>query len=125
MKRPEQMKLLGVYNEIWKTEVFPTEWTEATVIPILKPGKDPNKLTSCLCMVMEKIVNRRFQYTIESRRLVPETQFGFKRNKSTIDVLITLENFIMDAIRKKEYKALFEIRSTLQTQAVENRWQNT
>jgi hypothetical protein len=43
MKRPEQMKLLGVYNEIWKTGVFPTGWTEATVIPILKTGKDPNE----------------------------------------------------------------------------------
>jgi hypothetical protein len=105
--------------------VLSTGWTEATVIPILKPAKDPNKLTNCLCMVMEKIVNRRFQYIIESRRLLPETQFGFKRNKSTTDVLITLENFIMDAIRKKEYKALLEIRSTPQTQAVENRWQNT
>jgi hypothetical protein len=33
MNRPERMKLLGVYNEIWKTEDFPTGWTEATVIP--------------------------------------------------------------------------------------------
>jgi hypothetical protein len=37
------------------------------------------------------------------------TQFGFRRNKSTTDVLITLENFIMDAIRKKEYTALLSL----------------
>jgi hypothetical protein len=36
------MKLLGIYNELWKSEDFPTGWT--TVIPILKPGKDPNEL---------------------------------------------------------------------------------
>jgi hypothetical protein len=53
---------------------------------------------------MEKIVNRRPQYIIESRKLLSETQFGFRRKKSTTDVLITLEN--MDAIRKKEYTAL-------------------
>jgi hypothetical protein len=35
------MKLL--YNKIWKTGDFPTGWTEATVIPILKPGKYPNE----------------------------------------------------------------------------------
>jgi hypothetical protein len=94
--------------------VFPTGWTGATVIPILKPGKDPNEpksyrpisLTSCMCKVMEKIINRRLQHIIESRRLLPETQFGFRRNKSTTDVLITLENHIMDGIAKREYTAL-------------------
>jgi hypothetical protein len=117
MNGPERMKLLGVYNKIWKTGDFPTGWTEATVIPILKPGKDPNEpksyhpisLTSCICKVMEENVNRRLQYIIESRKLLPETQFGFRRNKSTTDVLITLENFIMDAIRKKEYTALLSL----------------
>jgi hypothetical protein len=111
------MKLLGVYNKIWKTGDFSTGWTKATVIPILKPGKDPNEpksyrsisLTSCMCKVMKEIVNRRLQYTIESRKLLPETQFGFRRNKSTTYVLITLENFIMDAIRKKEYTALLSL----------------
>jgi hypothetical protein len=62
-----------------------------------------------MCKVVEKIVNRRLQYIIESRRLHPEMQFGFRRNKSTTDVLITLENFIMDAIRKKEYTALLSL----------------
>jgi hypothetical protein len=41
---------------MWKTGVLSTGWTEATVIPILKPGKDPNEpksyrsilLTSCM-----------------------------------------------------------------------------
>jgi hypothetical protein len=117
MKRHERMKLLEVYNGIWRTGVFPTAWTEATVIPILKPGKDPNdpgsyrpiSLTSCMCKVMEKIVNKRLQYIIETRKLLPETQFGFKRNRSTTDVLLTLENSIMEAIRKKEYTAVLSL----------------
>jgi hypothetical protein len=104
-----------------KTGDFPTGWKEATVIPILKPGKDPNKpksyrsisLTSCMCKVMEKIVNRRLQYNIESRQLFPETQFGFRRNKSTTDVLITLDNFII--IRKKEYTALLSLDKHIQS----------
>jgi hypothetical protein len=58
---------------------------------------------------MEKIVNRRLQYIIESRKLLPEMQFGFRRNKSTTNMLITLENIIMDAIRKKEYAALLSL----------------
>jgi uncharacterized protein YggL (DUF469 family) len=62
-----------------------------------------------MCKVMEKIVNRRLQYIVEFRKLLPETQFGFRRNKSTTDVLIALENFIMDAIRKKEYTVLLSL----------------
>jgi hypothetical protein len=58
---------------------------------------------------MEKMVNRRLQYIIESRKLLSETEFGLRRNKSNTDVLITLENFIMEAIRKKEYTALLSL----------------
>jgi hypothetical protein len=97
------------------------------VIPILKPGKDPNEpksylpisVTSCMCKVMEKIVNRSLQYINESRRLIPEKQFGFRRNKSTTNVLITLENIIMYAIRKKEYTALLALDIS---KAYDTRW---
>ena len=32
--------LLNIYNQIWDGGDFPTEWREATIIPIPKPGKD-------------------------------------------------------------------------------------
>jgi hypothetical protein len=62
------MEQLMVNNTtVWKREVFPKSWTEATVIPILKPGKDPNQtnsyrpisLTSFVCKTMKKMVNYR------------------------------------------------------------------
>jgi hypothetical protein len=34
MGRPERMKLLGLFNNIWKIEKFPTKSTKATMIPI-------------------------------------------------------------------------------------------
>jgi hypothetical protein len=40
MSRTELLKLLEVYEHIWKTGSYPKEWTEAIVIPILKSGKD-------------------------------------------------------------------------------------
>ena len=39
--------LLYMYNQIWDGGDFPTEWREATIIPIPKPGKDttnPNNI---------------------------------------------------------------------------------
>ena len=32
--------LLDIYNYIWQSGDFPQYWSEATVIPIPKPGKD-------------------------------------------------------------------------------------
>ena len=59
--------LLTIFNGIWTTQTFPESWRLATVIPIPKPGKDhtnasnyrPISLTSCICKLMEKMVNRR------------------------------------------------------------------
>ena len=31
--------LLATFNLLWETGTFPAAWREATVIPILKPGK--------------------------------------------------------------------------------------
>jgi hypothetical protein len=88
---------------------FPSEWSEAILKPILKPGKDPNEptsyrpisLTSCMCEIIERLINRRLLHVIEERRLLPETQYGFRKNRSTTDVLITLDSLISEAIRKK------------------------
>jgi hypothetical protein len=53
------MKLIGLFNNIWTTGIYPTEWTKATVKPIFKLGKDPNEpesyrpkaLTSGICKI--------------------------------------------------------------------------
>ncbi|GFX63677.1 RNase H domain-containing protein [Trichonephila clavipes] len=53
-------------------QVHPTQWQEAIVIPILKPGKDPKnplsyrpiELTSCLCKTLERMVNARLVYQV-------------------------------------------------------------
>jgi hypothetical protein len=45
---------------------------------------------------MERIINRGLLHVIEDRRLLPETQYGFRKNKSTTDVLITLNSLISE-----------------------------
>jgi hypothetical protein len=55
-------ELLKGYNQVWDGSAFPEEWTEALVVPVLKPGKDkscvisyrPIALTSCVCELFEK-----------------------------------------------------------------------
>ena len=59
--------LLQALNNIWFAGNFPPSWRTSTVIPMPKPAKDapdpnnyrPIALTSCLCKVMERMVNNR------------------------------------------------------------------
>jgi hypothetical protein len=84
------------------------QWTEAIVIHILKPGKDaiqpenyrPISLTSCLCKIMERMVNKRLVNVLDERNLIPEQQYGFRKNRSTTDVLNILN---------REYSAMLSL----------------
>ena len=103
--------LLNIMNEIWRTGKFPEEWHKAVIIPIPKPGKDkmeatnyrPIALTSCICKTMERMINDRLVWFLESNNLISGNQAGFRKNYSTNDHLVRLESFIRDAFIKKEH----------------------
>lgn len=103
--------LLDIFNLIWKNGTFPKCWTEATIIPIPKPGKDhtepinyrPIALTSCVCKTMERMINDRLVWFLESNKLISDFQAGFRKNRSTNDHLVRLETSIRDAFIKKQH----------------------
>ena len=103
--------LLQVYNEVWVSGKFPTSWKEATIIPIPKPGKDttdpsnyrPIALTSCLCKTLERMINTRLIWFLESNGLITNFQCGFRNKRSTVDHLVRLETFIREAFINKEH----------------------
>ncbi|GFT90291.1 probable RNA-directed DNA polymerase from transposon X-element [Trichonephila clavipes] len=89
---------------------------EAIVIPILKPGKDPKNplsyrqiaLTSCLCKTLEPMVNARLVYQLEKHKCIPLFQSGFRKGRSTLDNIITLENKIRNAfVRRNHLVSIF------------------
>ena len=98
-------------NEIWRTGKFPEDWHKAVIIPIPKPGKDkteatnyrPIALTSCICKTMERMINNRLVWFLESNNLISGNQAGFRKNYSTNDHLVRLEYFFRDAFIKKEH----------------------
>ena len=103
--------LLKVYNHVWESGCFPPSWREAVVIPIPKPDKDhldpsnfrPIALTSCLCKTMERMINARLMWSLESQGLLSVKQCGFRKNHSTLDHLVRFETFIRNAFVKKEH----------------------
>ena len=81
------------------------------VIPIPKPLKDntnaknyrPISLGNCVCKILERMVNARLIWYLETNRLITEYQSGFRNQRSPIDHLIRLEIFIGEASIKKEH----------------------
>lgn len=103
--------LLKIYNKILFTNTFPDQWREAIVIPIPKPNRDQNKpenyrpiaLTSNLCKLMETIINKRILWYLEQIHFLSPHQSGFRKHRSTLDNLITIESDICNAFISKEH----------------------
>ena len=105
------MVLLKIYNIVWVSGIFPDGWRKAIVISIPKPGKDahdpnnyrPISLTSCLCKTMERMVNDRLVWYLESEGILNTQQSGFRKGRSTTDHLIRLEAAVREAFLLKQH----------------------
>jgi len=75
--------LLKLYNKIWMEGIIPKEWKESIIVPIKKPGKDPHSpssyrpiaLTSQMGKTMEKMINDRLMYWVESKGWLERVQW--------------------------------------------------
>ncbi|UYV81183.1 hypothetical protein LAZ67_20000247 [Cordylochernes scorpioides] len=101
-------RLLDIFNNSWKTGKLPQDWKTATIIPIKKLDKSaddpknyrPISLTSICCKLMEKIILRRLTYHLDTKNLLPEEQYGFRKGHGTIDQLL----FFTQKLITKLYK---------------------
>ena len=83
---------------------------KAIVVLILKPGKipmNPNSyqpiaLSITMCKLMEKIINYRLRWFLESKQLIFKFESGFRLSHSTYDHLINLKSIIREGFAKKQ-----------------------
>ena len=102
--------LLKIINRSWRTGAVPSAWKKAHVVPIHKKGKDkkdpesyrPISLLSCLGKLMERILNRRLIWHLESNNLLAPTQTGYRSNRNTEDQLMLLAQEIENAFQEKK-----------------------
>lgn len=91
--------VLHLMNHMLRNKYVPADWKQATIIPIIKPGKPtdqpesyrPISLTLCLGKVMERIINQRLSWYLENKRCRLRNQSGFRKGRSTIDNILSLE----------------------------------
>ena len=88
---------------------MPASWKEAHIIHVPKSLKLASKptnyrpiaLTSCVCKTLERMINERLVWYLESQNIITNFQCGFRKGRSTTDHLVRLESFIRDAFIKK------------------------
>ena len=105
-------ELLDLFNRSWNESVCPQVWRNATIIPLLKPGKPasemssfrPISLTSCIAKLLERLIATRMMHIVESRKLLSKAQCGGRRNRCCEDLLLRITQAISNGFQSKRPK---------------------
>ena len=108
--KPALYKLLDIFNKTWQEGSLPQSWREATMIPIHKKGKSkteatsyrPISLTSCVVKLLERIINARLTWFLESEQLLAPQQAGFREHHCTENQTTYLAQEIEDGFQQSK-----------------------
>lgn len=100
-----------IFNAMTRSGYFPSKWKISQIIMILKPGKEetvassyrPISLLSSLSKLFEKMLLQKLHPVLEDNKLIPEHQFGFRQQHSSIEQVHRVVNEIKLALDGKNY----------------------
>ena len=103
--------ILRLINTSWCNGSIPKVWKNAVISPILKKGKSPDDLgsyrpisiTSCLGKLMERMINFRLYWWLETSKSLSDNQAGFRSGFRTEDQLFRLSQRILDGFQQKHH----------------------
>ena len=106
----KQLELLRLANRSYRKGEIPKSWKHSLIVPIPKAGKDltkpdsyrPISLLSCVRKVVEKLVNTRMSWILETKGKFSPTQCGFRKRRSTEDLLVHLEHQVRSCLVNRE-----------------------
>ncbi|KAL9698526.1 hypothetical protein quinque_001967 [Culex quinquefasciatus] len=98
LTRKAHIFIAKIFSTCVRLGYFPAAWKHAVVIGIRKPNKDatnpsnyrPISLLPTLSKLLERVILVRIDQHLENTRVIPDTQFGFKRGHSTNHQLVRL-----------------------------------
>lgn len=101
--------ILRFFQLCWSTGKIPSEWKEAVIVPIHKPGKikvNPNSyrpiaLTPHLGKLYERIVKNRLEYFCEKRGIIPLFQAGFRKGRCVTDHTVRLASHVKKGLARR------------------------
>jgi len=90
-----------LFNAILNSGLFPNTWAIGEIVPIYKRGDKNNPgnyrgitLLSCLGKLFTSILNNRLCDWAEENGIFCESQFGFRKRRSTVDCMFILHGII-------------------------------
>lgn len=103
--------LTFIMNACLRLEYFPKNWKVAQMAMILKPGKKetqvtsyrPISLLSVMSKVFEKLLLRKLEPIIINQCIIPDHQFGCRKQHSTIEQVHRVVAEIQHALENKKY----------------------
>ena len=103
--------LLDIFNDIYLSGCNIAELKNVIIIPILKPGKDPDcpesyrpiSLMSCILKTLERMIKTRLEWWLINQNLLPLNQFGYKKGVGTLDAVLTLTTDIQINFSRNNY----------------------
>lgn len=98
-----------LFNALLRLQYFPTAWKVASIVMIQKPGKPaenvssyrPISLLPIISKIFERIILRRLSGPVST--LIPDHQFGFRKQHGTIQQCHRVANTIRTALEEKKY----------------------
>ena len=98
--------LCRLFRLILTTSTYPSSWKHALVQPVPKKGDHSNPsnyrpiaLTSAIAKVFESLLNSHFLKHLESNSLLSDHQYGFRKARSTGDLLSYLTHKWSSSLR--------------------------
>ena len=115
LPRKGVLKITNIINASFRLQYMPQLWKVADVIMIPKPGKAPTEVTSyrpisllpVISKIFERIFLARLKPIIEDKHLIPNHQFGFREQHSTIDQIHRITNVIENSLEEKKSVLLY------------------
>jgi hypothetical protein len=102
--------LYHVFYKSFEEGIFPSQLKIAKIVPIFKGGDrmSPNNyrpisLLPNFSKIIENIVSNRLTYFLAEHNILSPTQFGFRKEHSTIHPLILFMNQVTSALNKKQH----------------------
>lgn len=99
--------LVFIINKCFETGVFPDRLKTAVIKPIFKSGDKticsnyrPISLISNIAKIVEKILTSRIVEYLDKFQIISQSQFGFRRARSTEDAMAALVTQVYDSLDK-------------------------
>ena len=101
----------SIFNAILRLEYYPKTWKTSQITLIPKVGKPihetssyrPISLLPTLSKLLEKLLTNRLFSLLEDLKTLPDHQFGFRKQHSTIEQIHRITHNISQTLEKKKY----------------------